>query len=296
LEALLKDDAITDVLVDGPGPVVIERSGRLQECGVELDRDQILRAIERLVSPLGLHADRSHPIVDARLADGTRVAVVLDPVAPDGPLLALRRHHRGRVSLSDWATHTVVGQLREGVAGAANIVVYGATGAGKTTLLNTLGSEIPKGERVVVIEDTAELAIQGPRVVRLEARPGTSEGVGRVDMGRLVRAALRLRPDRIIVGEVRGGEAADMIWALSTGHRGSMSTVHAADPQDALDRLEVMVVLGLGESVPLAAARRQVHRAIDLLVGVARRSDGSRTVTAVHRCGREGLEPARSPS
>lgn len=291
LEALLADDSVSDVLVDGPGPVVVERGGRLESTSVILDRGQILRAVERLVSPLGLRADRSHPIVDARLADGTRVAVVLDPVAPDGPLLALRRHGAETLSLERFTSGPVAALLRAAVQRGDNIVVYGATGAGKTTLVNTLGSEIPANERVVVIEDTAELRLSGSRTVRMEARAGNSDGAGRVDMGRLVRTALRLRPDRIVVGEVRGGEAADMVWALSTGHRGSMSTVHATDAIDAVARLEVMVVLGLGESVPLAAAGRQVARAVDLFVGVARCGDGSRTVSAVHRYGPEGLEP-----
>ena len=289
LEGLLADPSVTDVLVDGPGPVVVERGGRLEDTGLTLDRGQILRAVERLVAPLGLRADRSHPIVDARLPDGTRVAVVLDPVAPDGPLLALRRHARPTVRLADFASPQQATHLAAAVARGDNIVVYGATGAGKTTLVNALGAEVPAGDRVVVIEDTAELCIRGPRVVRLEARPGSADGAGRVDMGRLVRAALRLRPDRIVVGEVRGAEAADMVWALSTGHRGSMSTVHAADAGDAMSRLEVMVVLGLGDAVPLAAAARQVAAAVDLFVGVGRGGDGTRRVEALHRVTPEGL-------
>lgn len=287
---LLDDPLVTDVLIDGPGEVLIERSGGLIRSGLILRRHEITALIERLVTPLGLRADRSHPIVDARLEDGTRVAVVLPPVAPDGPVVALRRHSLSVLGLELFGSDEVAAALRAVVEERFNIVVYGATGSGKTTLLNALVGEADPLDRVVLIEDTCELAPEGSSLVRLEARPGNAEGAGRVPISQLVRAALRLRPDRIVVGEVRGPEAADMIWALSTGHRGSMSTIHANSAEDALARLGVMVSMGLGASVPLSAVSAQVERAVDVLVGVERIPDGGRVVRAVHRC-RAGREP-----
>ncbi len=289
IERLLGDESVTDIFIDGPGEVLVERRGCLERTGIQLDGGQILRTIERLVTPLGLRADRAHPIVDARTEDGTRVAVILDPVAPQGPLVALRRHHMATLDLEAFCTQAVADELRHSVRRGDNIVVFGATGAGKTTLVNALSGLIPAELRVVVIEDTSELDPVGPTVVRLEGRPESAEGAGGISMGDLVRAAMRLRPDRLIVGEVRGAEAADMIWALSTGHRGSMSTVHASSAVDAVARLEVMVVVGLGGSVPLHAASAQVRNAVDRLVGVERRVDGSRAVTSMHRFAGERL-------
>lgn len=284
LERLLVDDAVTDVFVDGPGIVRVERDGRVERTGTSLTRDEIHTVVQRLVTPLGLRADRSHPIVDTRRADGTRVAVVMPPVAPDGPLVALRRHSSHGFGLERFGEPAAVEVLHATLERRRNVLVYGATGAGKTTLLSSLCSRLPSDERIVLVEDTAELRPQGPVFVRLEARAGTVEGAGRTDMRALVRASLRLRPDRIVVGEVRGAEAADMIWALSTGHRGSMSTIHADGPADALARLEVMVVMGLGDSVPLSAARAQVRSAIDVLVGVERDSQGARRVSRIDAC------------
>jgi len=295
IQHLLDRPGVTDVLVNGPGPAWVECGGHLVQTDVVLDREGILRAIERLVAPLGLRADRSHPIVDGRLADGTRVTAVLQPLAVDGPLLAVRRHGSRLIGLEELAGPRVAELLGTLVRERHNIVVYGPTGAGKTTLVNALGAHVAPGERVVVIEDVAELRLPGDHVVRLETRPGTREGLGRVTMSDLVRAALRLRPDRIVVGEVRGVEAVDMVWALSTGHRGSMSTCHASDPADALRRLETMIVLGLGEGVPLAAVREQVLAAVDVLVGVGRVEDGTRRVTAVHLRGRDGLRRLDGP-
>lgn len=220
VEALLADEEITDVLVNGPGPVWVERRGRLQRTDVHLGTEEILRAVERLVAPLGLRADRAHPVVDARLADGTRVSVVLPPLAVDGPVLAVRRHRAVAVPLEGCCDGATAAVLRSWLGERRNLVVYGPTGSGKTTLLGALAAELPPGERLVAIEDVAELRLAGDHVVRLEARPGTAEGTGRVAVRELVRAALRLRPDRIVVGEVRGAEALDMLWALSTGHRG----------------------------------------------------------------------------
>ncbi|MEZ5237740.1 MAG: ATPase, T2SS/T4P/T4SS family [Microthrixaceae bacterium] len=288
LEDLLSDPAVTDVLVDGPGEVWVDRSTGLRRSGVRIGPAEIHTIVERLVAPLGLRADRSHPVVDARRADGTRVAIVMPPVAPDGPLVALRRHPRRHFALEDFGDAATARLLRSVVQRRLNLVVYGPTGAGKTSLLAALCSEVPADQRVVVVEDTAELSFSGPVLARLEARPPNAEGGDGTDMGRLVRTALRLRPDRIVVGEVRGAEAADMLWALGTGHRGSMSTVHAGTADEALERLELMTVLAGGDSVPLAAVRGQVASAIDVLVGTGRGSDGTRSVTAIHGCGPDG--------
>ena len=216
-----------------------------------------------------------------RLPDGTRVAVVLPPLAVDGPVLAIRRHRRDVRHLDQFGDAALVAELRRCVDERRNLVVHGATGSGKTSLLNALAGTVAAHERIVTIEDVAELRLPGEHVVRLEARPGTAEGVGRVAIRELVRTALRLRPDRIIVGEVRGAEALDMIWALSTGHTGSFSTCHAAGPADALRRLETMCSLA-GEGLPLEAIRTQVRAAVDVLVGVARGVDGARRVVSVH--------------
>ena len=287
IQRLLDDEQISDVLVNGPGEVWVERTGRLELSGVILDRAAVDRAIERLVAPLGLQADRSHPIVDARLADGTRVTVVLPPLAVDGPVLAVRRHRREAVALPDMAG-SALGPLRHVMADRRNLVVFGATGSGKTTLLGALASELPEGERIITVEDVAELTLPGRGVVRLEARPGTADGVGRVGFRDLVRAALRLRPDRIVVGEVRGAEAADMVWALSTGHEGSMSTVHAASAADAIRRITSFAVAG-AEGTPAGVVADQVHAAIHTLVGVVRCRDGTRKVATIDRVSGSGV-------
>lgn len=281
IQMLIDDPAITDVLVNGPGEVWVERDGQLERSGVYADEALIARSIERLVGPLGLRADRSNPIVDARLPDGTRVAVILPPLAVDGPILAIRRHRAAHLPLSAFATAAVVELLESLVKEQLNLVVYGPTGAGKTSLLNALVAGLAPSERVVTIEDVAELRLPGEHVVRLEARPGSAEGIGGTDIRDLVRAALRLRPDRIIVGEVRGAEALDMIWALSTGHDGCFSTCHASSAADAMRRIETMALLG-AERLPLEAIHTQVCAAIDCFVGVTRSSSGSRRVDAVH--------------
>lgn len=278
LQLLLDQPDVTDVLVNGPGEIWVERAGSVQPSGEHIDRAGIDRAIERLVGPLGLRADRAHPIVDARLRDGTRVSVVLRPLAVDGPVMAIRRHRERSVPLDAFAGPEVVDRLLEAIAERANVVVFGSTGSGKTTLLNALCAHVPTAERIITIEDVAELRLPGEHVVRLEARPGSAEGVGRTGIRELVRAALRLRPDRIIVGEVRGAEAVDMVWALSTGHEGSMSTLHARSAADALRRLETMCLLGAEGQLPLDAVREQVRSAVDLLVGVRRAPDGRRRV------------------
>ena len=287
LQRLLDDPAVSDVLVNGPGPVWVERSGRLERSGTVVDRDAIERYVERLVGPLGLRADRTNPIVDARLPDGTRVAVVLPPIAVHGPVLAIRRHRRRVLPLSAFASEPVAALLTELVHRRCNVAVYGGTGAGKTSLLNALLGVVDPAERVVTIEDVAELRPPGDHVVRLEARPGTADGVGRAEVRDLVRAALRLRPDRLVLGEVRGAEANDMVWALSTGHDGSFATWHASGAEDALLRLETLCALGAaGRSE--RALRAQIHAAIDVLIGVARRPDGRRVVHSVHGLDRRG--------
>lgn len=289
MQVLLEDPDVTDVLANGPGEVWVERAGQLRPSGVVVSAPEIHHAIERLVGPLGLRADRTSPVVDARLADGTRVAAVLPPLAVDGPVLAVRRHATVARSLEQLAGPTTSALLRQLVAQRRNIVVYGPTGAGKTTLVNALAAHVDPGERIVTIEDVAELRLPGAHVVRLEARPGTAEGVGRTGVRELVRAALRLRPDRLVVGEVRGAEAADMVWALSTGHRGGFCTCHAGGPEDTLARLENMC-LQAGEGVPHAAVRDQVRAAVDVLVGVRRDPGGRRSVQAVHRVVPDGFD------
>ena len=292
IQALLDDPEVTDVLVNGPGALWVERAGHLERVDVELTEAEIERSVERLVGPLGLRADRTHPVVDARLSDGTRVSVVMRPLAVDGPVLAVRRHGAASLPLSSFADHAQVSVLAEAVRRRCNIVVFGPTGSGKTTLLNALGALLPAHERIVTIEDVAELRLPGEHVVRLEARPGSADGVGRAGVRELVRAALRLRPDRIVVGEVRGPEALDMVWAISTGHDGSFSTCHASGPRDALRRLETMCLMA-DEQLPLTAVREQIVSAVDLLVGVARCDDGSRRVVDLHLVRDDGaLVPA----
>ena len=281
LQSLLDDPDVSDVLVNGPGDVWVERGGRLERSGLVVDRGHIDRSIERLVAPLGQQADRSHPVVDGRLADGTRVTVVLPPLAVDGPLVAIRRHAARALPLDTMASAAVTEALRDRLARRRNVIVFGSTGSGKTTLLRALAAELAPDERIVTVEDVAELRLPGRGVVRLEARPGTADGIGRVGFRDLVRVALRLRPDRIVVGEVRGAEAADMVWALSTGHDGSMSTVHASSAADALRRLTAFAVAG-AEGAPVDVVRDQVHAAVHVLVGMRRRGDGGRGVVSVH--------------
>lgn len=295
LDHLLGSEGVTDVLVNGPGVVWVERRGRLEPTEVRLDRRQIDHLIERVVAPLGLQADRAHPIVDARLGDRARVSVVLPPLAVDGPLLALRRHEATTMTLDAFADPDVTSLLRAAMAQRRNLVVFGPTGSGKTTLLNAVLGEVDRSERIVTIEDVAELRLPGDHVVRLEARPGVSDGVGRVEIRDLVRTALRLRPDRIVVGEVRGPEALDMVWAMSTGHDGGCSTCHARGPHDALERL-VTMCLSADAQLPEGAVRRQVLAAIDVLVGVGRAPDGRRRVASVDMVTAGGLRGVWSSS
>jgi pilus assembly protein CpaF len=279
LEPLLADGAVTDVMVNGDGAVWIERRGQLERAGVVLDASTVFHLIEKVVAPLGLRADRSSPLVDARLADGSRVNAVVPPLAVDGPCLTIRRFGARAVPLARFAPAGVVELLRGAVQERRNIMICGGTGSGKTTLLNALAREIPHGERIVTVEDAAELRLPQDHVVRLEARPANADGAGEVRIRDLVRNSLRMRPDRIVVGECRGPEALDMLQAMNTGHEGSLSTCHANGADDALRRLETMVLMG-DVALPLGAVREQLASALDVLVVVSRRG-ARRRVTEV---------------
>ncbi|MGH9244779.1 MAG: CpaF family protein [Acidimicrobiales bacterium] len=280
LEPLLTDPAVTDVMVNGPGRVWLERDGTLVPTGVVLDRPTIEHLIERVVGPLGLRADRATPMVDARMPDGSRVHVVMPPIAVDGPCVTIRRFATRPRALAEMCPPAVAFLLGWAVRNRLNMMVSGGTGAGKTTLLNALAAEIPTTERIVTVEEAAELRLAHHHVVRLEARPSTPEAGPPVTIRDLVRNALRMRPDRIIVGECRGPEALEVLVAANSGHEGTLSTCHANSPIDALRRLETMVLLA-GIDLPLPAVRDQIVAALDLVVQVARRSDGTRRVVAV---------------
>jgi pilus assembly protein CpaF len=280
LEPLLADPDVSEVMVNGPGPVWIERAGALSVTSVVLDRATIEHLVERVVAPLGLRADRTVPVVDARLPDGSRVNVVIPPLAIDGPCLTIRRFGTTARSLASLCPPGVAALLAWAVGARCNVLISGGTGAGKTTLLNALAGSISSTERVITVEDAAELRLPGEHVVRLEARPASPDGLGAVRVRDLVRNSLRMRPDRIVIGEVRGGEALDMLQAMNTGHEGSLSTCHANSPADALRRIETMVLMS-DVALPLAAVRDQVEASLDLVVQVARRPDGSRSVVEV---------------
>ena len=297
LEPLLADPAVDEIMVCGTAPVWIERRGRLEPTGVRFEDEASLRdAIERILAPLGRRADEAEPLADARLPDGSRINVVLPPLALDGPALTIRRFRRTGFSPEDLVangtlTRPLLDFLARAVRARATILVCGGTGSGKTTTLNALSSFAGEGERIVTIEDAAELQLRQPHVVRLEARPPNLEGRGEVTIRRLVRNALRMRPDRIIVGEVRGAEALDMLTALSTGHDGSLCTVHAGSPAEALRRIEVLALMSdLG--LPHAAIREQIADAFDLVVCQARTADGARRVVAVAEVVRVAAGPA----
>jgi len=286
LEPLLADPAVEEVMVNGPGRVWVERRGRIEPADVTFaDEAQLRHAIERILAPLGRRVDEAEPLCDARLADGSRVNVVLPPLALDGPLLTIRRFRASGMSPEELvAAGTLDQQLCDLLAACVRarltLLVSGGTGSGKTTTLGALSSFIPDGERIVTIEDAAELRLRQPHVVRLEARPASLEGRGEVTIRRLVRNALRMRPDRIVVGEVRGGEALDMLSAFTTGHDGSLSTVHAGSPQEALRRIETLALMA-DVALPHAAIRELVAGAIDLVVQQRRERDGRRRITAL---------------
>src|SRR3954447_19220468 len=291
LEPLLRDHEITEVMVNGRGPVWVERRGALEAVELRLTPRDVYQLIERVVTPLGLRVDRTSPLIDARLLDGSRVNVVSPPLAVDGPCITIRRFGARAIPLNELCPPGMAELLAWAVRRRANILVSGGTGAGKTTLLNALAAAIPAGERVITIEDAAELRLPGEHVVRLEARPANADGLGAVTVRSLVRNALRMRPDRIIVGEVRGIEALDMLQAMNTGHEGSLSTCHANSPADALRRLETMILMS-DVALPLAAVRDQICSSLDLIVHIARQPDGSRRVVAV---GEVTHDPPDSP-
>ena len=280
LQHLLADAQVSEVMVNGSGAVWVERAGALVATEAHLSAVEVEALIERVLGPLGRRVDRASPFADGRLADGSRVHVVVPPVAIDGPHLTIRRFRPVDVTLDDFADPAAVVVMSDAIDGRRNLVVSGATSAGKTTLLNALAGRVDPHERIITIEDAAELRLRLPHVVRLEVRPPNGEGVGAIDQRELVRNALRMRPDRLIVGEVRGGEAFDMMQAMNTGHNGSMSTCHANSVIDALRRLETMVLIA-GTGLPLDAARQQIGSSIDLVIHVARGANGQRRVVDV---------------
>ena len=286
LQALLEDPEVDEIMVSGLAPVWVERRGRLEATDVAFATEAQLRdVIERVLAPAGRRVDEASPLADARLPDGSRVNVVIPPLAVDGPALTIRRFRRRAFTGADLVAGGTLSQpllefLGAAVAGRCNVLVCGGTGSGKTTTLNVLGGFIGAAERVVTIEDAAELRLPQPHVVRLEARPPSLEGRGEVPIRALVRNALRMRPDRVIVGEVRGPEALDMLGALSCGHDGSLCTVHAGSPAEALRRIETLALMA-GVGLPHAAIREQVADALHLVVCQARQPDGTRVVTEV---------------
>jgi pilus assembly protein CpaF len=286
LETLLKDSSITDILVNRYNQVYIERSGKLQLTNLTFKDDQhLMQIIDRIVSRVGRRVDESSPMVDARLPDGSRVNAIIPPLAVDGPCLSIRRFGREPLTDRDLVANNSITQkmielLSYMVKGKLNILISGGTGAGKTTLLNVLSGYIPNSERVVTIEDAAELQLKQEHVVRLETRPPNIEGKGAVRQRQLVINTLRMRPDRIVVGEVRGEEALDMLQAMNTGHEGSLTTIHANTPRDALSRIETMVSMA-NLNIPARAVRQQIASAINAVVQVSRLSDGTRKVTSV---------------
>ena len=280
LEPLLADASVSEVMINGPGPVWIERGGTVSRSGVSLDRGAVDLVIERIVAPLGRRVDQLTPCVDGRLPDGSRVHVAVPPVAVDGPYVTIRRFVVPDVALEMFAGPPVVALLEELVDRGANLVVSGGTGAGKTTLLNALAGRVSHRQRVITIEDAAELQLEHPHVVRLEARPESREGGGAVTIRDLVRNALRMRPDRMVVGEVRGPEALDLLHALNTGHAGCLSTVHANGPVDALRRLAALATAA-DERLGVEAVRDHITAAIDAVVHLGRSPDGTRRLAAV---------------
>jgi pilus assembly protein CpaF len=293
LEPLLRDDTITEIMVNGPKKVYIERNGKIERTNVVFEDDEhLMRIIERIVAPLGRRVDESMPYVDARLPDGSRVNIVIPPISLIGPVVTIRKFYRTPLTVEDLirlgsATPEVMEFLKACVQAKINIVVSGGTGSGKTTMLNILSGFIPEGERIITIENAAELQLRQEHVVTLETRPPNIEGKGEITMRDLVINALRMRPDRIIVGECRGGEAFDMLQAMNTGHEGSMTTIHANSPRDALARLENMVLMA-GTDLPHRAIREQIAMAIDLIVQTARMRDGSRKIVSLTEV--QGLE------
>ncbi len=286
LQALLEDPSINDILINGPRKIYIERGGVLEHSDLRfLDDRHVMRVIRRMISPLGRRIDESSPIVDGRLADGSRINAIVPPLALDGPCLSIRKFRKDPLTAEELLANGAFSEdalefMTNAVVSRRNILISGATGSGKTTLLNILSQYIPKTERVVTIEDAAELQLRSGHVVRLETRPANNEGVGEITARELVKNALRMRPDRIIVGESRGGEVLDVLQAMNTGHSGSMSTVHANSAADALTRLEMMVGMS-GFQGSSELIQKMIGSALDLIIHIGRKSDGHRSVLQI---------------
>jgi pilus assembly protein CpaF len=286
LEPLLADPTISDILVNSYANIYIERRGKLEKTAISFkDDEHLMRVIERIVSTVGRRIDEAQPMVDARLTDGSRVNAIIPPLAIDGPVLSIRRFGADPLKMvalieNGALTREIAMLFEMCVKARLNIIISGGTGAGKTTLLNALSAFIPADERIVTIEDSAELQLQQPHVVRLETRPSNIEGRGEVSQRDLVKNALRMRPDRIVIGEVRGGEAIDMLQAMNTGHDGSLTTIHANTPRDTLGRLETMIQM-TGMRLSDRAMRQQIASAVDIVIQVARLTDGTRRITSI---------------
>jgi len=286
LEPLLADQSICDILVNSPKNIYIERGGKLERTNVEFkDDEHLMRVIERIVSSVGRRIDEAQPMVDARLQDGSRVNAIIPPLSLDGPVLSIRRFGAEPLRMAALVekgalTKDIADMFEMCVHARLNVLISGGTGAGKTTLLNALSAYIPENHRIVTIEDSAELQLQQPHVVRLETRPPNIEGKGEVSQRDLVKNALRMRPDRIVIGEVRGGEAIDMLQAMNTGHDGSLTTIHANTPRDALARLETMIQM-TGMRLSDRAMRQQIASAVNLVIQASRLSDGTRRITSI---------------
>ncbi|MBI9046129.1 MAG: CpaF family protein [Anaerolineaceae bacterium] len=286
LQPLLDDPDISEIMVNGPKKIFIERKGKLTRTNVTFENDaEVLKIIDRIILPLGRRIDFDSPTVDARLPDGSRVNAVIPPVAIDGPTITIRKFQKGRLSVDelieyDSITPTMAEFVKTCVLARLNIVISGGTGSGKTTLLNVLSSFIPDGERIITIEDAAELQLQQDHVLRMETKPTNSEGKYGIAIRDLVRNSLRMRPDRIVIGECRGGEALDMLQAMNTGHDGSLTTVHSNSPRDAISRLETLCMMA-GMDLPVRFIRQQIASAVDVIIQISRVKDGSRKVTSI---------------
>jgi len=286
IQSLLDDETVSEIMVNGPKKVFVEKNGQLTKTNVTFDDDDhVLRIIDRIILPLGRRVDADSPTVDARLPDGSRVNAVVRPVAIDGPAITIRKFRKDKLQAEDLInygslTRQMADFLQACVKARFNIIISGGTGSGKTTLLNVMSGYIPENERIITIEDAAELQLQQDHVMRMETKTANADGLHAVSIRELVKNSLRMRPDRIVVGEVRGGEALDMLQAMNTGHDGSLTTVHANTPRDALSRIETLVLMA-GMDLPLKVVRQQVSSAVDLIVQQTRLKDGQRKVTAV---------------
>ena len=286
IQQLLDDPDITEIMVNGPKKVYIEKKGRLERTNIDFeDNSHVLRIIDRIVSPLGRHIDADSPMVDARLPDGSRVNAIVPPCAIDGASITIRKFRKEKLSIAQLVEYASLTQgmadfLRACVLGRLNIIISGGTGSGKTTFLNVLSGFIPEAERIVTIEDAAELQLRQEHIVRLETKLASVEGHGAVSIRELVRNSLRMRPDRIVIGECRGGEALDMLQAMNTGHDGSLTTIHANSPRDTLSRLETLVLMA-GMDLPIKIVRQQISSAVDVIVQMSRLRDGARKITAI---------------